>query len=102
MLATNSLAYEVVGSIRQLKNMQVFYPCVAVDLHYYGAGFPLFLDVPPSAREDISRYLRAYENKYLRVDAEILATPKKGMDGVVVLKEVLEMGDDIRCEPHNQ
>ena len=102
IFATSVLSYEVIGSIRQLENMQIFYPCVGRDLHYYRAGFPHFLEVQPLAKDDISHYLRKYEHKLLRVDADIISLSKNGMEGVVILKKVLEMGKDIRCEPQNQ
>jgi len=102
IFATSVLSYEVIGSIRQLKNTLIFYPCMGKDIRYHGAGFPHFLEVQPSAKDDIELYLSKYERKLLRADAEIIAIPKNGMDGVVVLKQVIAMGEDIRCEPHNQ
>jgi len=88
--ATSAEVKEYTGIYREYKNFHAFWPC--------GKNIPHFVELMPKAVEDIETFLGENGvNLFIRVEAELFNEKKRGLDGWVVIHEVIDSGHNVRC-----
>lgn len=86
------------GSVRKLKGFMVFYPWPCFPKKgNYRIGLPHFLILNKDDESKLKRLMRDNEYLVVRIRGEENSAKIKGMDGTVVLKEILEVGESIYC-----